>query len=254
MYTVAHIENDYTEKFGVPRQSGLVREVTSRIVFEPEFRNPEALRGLEGFTHLWLIWEFSEAKRRGAESSERAGGGSAADAESGDADAESPAGKCDWRPTVRPPRLGGNTRMGVFATRSPFRPNPIGLSCVELAGVEYDTADGPVILVKGADLMNGTPILDIKPYIPYADCRPEAKGGFTDENEFAKVKVVIPAEIAAKLTPEEAEKLQAVLAQDPRPAYQRAQERAYTFRFSRYDVSFEAREGVLTVTGVRLVK
>ncbi len=144
--------------------------------------------------------------------------------------------------------------MGVFATRSPFRPNPIGLSCVELAGVEYDTADGPVILVKGADLMNGTPILDIKPYIPYADCRPEAKGGFTDENEFAKVKVVIPAEIAAKLTPEEAEKLQAVLAQDPRPAYQRAQERAYTFRFSRYDVSFEAREGVLTVTGVRLVK
>ena len=239
MYTVAHIENDYTEKFGVPRQSGLVREVTSRIVFEPEFRNPEALRGLEGFTHLWLIWEFSEAKRRGADGAVVAG---------------SLADRCDWRPTVRPPRLGGNTRMGVFATRSPFRPNPIGLSCVELAGVEYDTADGPVILVKGADLMNGTPILDIKPYIPYADCRPEAKGGFTDENEFAKVKVVIPEEIGAKMTPEEVSELMAILAQDPRPAYQRAQERAYTFRFSRYDVSFEAREGVLTVTEVRLVK
>ena len=238
MYTVAHIENDYTEKFGVPRQSGLVREVTSRIVFEPEFRNPEALRGLEGFTHLWLIWEFSEAKRRGAEGAVAAG---------------SLADRCDWRPTVRPPRLGGNTRMGVFATRSPFRPNPIGLSCVELAGVEYDTADGPVILVKGADLMNGTPILDIKPYIPYADCRPEAKGGFTDENEFAKVKVVIPEEIGAKMTPEEVSELVAILAQDPRPAYQRAQERAYTFRFSRYDVSFEAREGVLTVTGVRRI-
>ena len=238
MYTVAHIENDYTEKFGVPRQSGLVREVTSRIVFEPEFRNPEALRGLEGFTHLWLIWEFSEAKRRGADGAVAAG---------------SLADRCDWRPTVRPPRLGGNTRMGVFATRSPFRPNPIGLSCVELAGVEYDTADGPVILVKGADLMNGTPILDIKPYIPYADCRPEAKGGFTDENEFAKVKVVIPEEIGAKMTPEEVSELMAILAQDPRPAYQRAQERAYTFRFSRYDVSFKAREGVLTVTGVRRI-
>lgn len=238
MYTVAHIENDYTEKFGVPRQSGLVREVTSRIVFEPEFRNPEVLRGLEGFTHLWLIWEFSEAKRRGAEGAVAAG---------------SLADRCEWRPTVRPPRLGGNTRMGVFATRSPFRPNPIGLSCVELAGVEYDTADGPVILVKGADLMNGTPILDIKPYIPYADCRPEAKGGFTDENEFAKVKVVIPEEIGAIMTPEEVSELMAILAQDPRPAYQRAQERAYTFRFSRYDVSFEARERVLTVTGVRRI-
>ena len=253
MYTIAHIENDYTEKFGVPRQSGLVSEVTSRIVFEPEFRNPEALRGLEGFTHLWLIWEFSEAKRRGTEDSERVGGG-AADSESGTAAAGSPADRCDWRPTVRPPRLGGNTRMGVFATRSPFRPNPIGLSCVELEGVEYDAADGPVILVRGADLMNGTPILDIKPYIPYADCRPDAKGGFTDENEFAKVKVVIPDEIEAKMTPEEAVKLQAVLAQDPRPAYQRAQERAYTFRFGEYDVSFEAHDGVLTVTGVRLVK
>ena len=264
MYTIAHIENDYTEKFGVPRQSGLVSEVTSRIVFEPEFRNPEALRGLEGFTHLWLIWEFSEAKRRGAESSAEQGGGErgcGADAQfegvadnAGTSVAGSLPGKCDWRPTVRPPRLGGNTRMGVFATRSPFRPNPIGLSCVELAGVDYDASDGPVILVRGADLMNGTPILDIKPYIPYADCRPDAKGGFTDENEFAKVKVVIPDEIEAEMTPEEAVKLQAVLAQDPRPAYQRAQDRAYSFRFSRYDVTFRAEGGVLTVTSVKKVK
>ncbi|MBP5331217.1 MAG: tRNA (N6-threonylcarbamoyladenosine(37)-N6)-methyltransferase TrmO [Lachnospiraceae bacterium] len=245
MYTIAHIENDYTEKFGVPRQSGLVSEVTSRIVFEPEFRNPEALRGLEGFTHIWLIWEFSEAKRRGSQDAVNASEGNAS---------ETAENKCDWRPTVRPPRLGGNARMGVFATRSPFRPNPIGLSCVELASVEYDSPDGPVIYVKGADLMNGTPILDIKPYIPYADCKPGAKGGFTDENEFEKVEAVIPDEIAAVLTPEEAAGLKAVLEQDPRPAYQRAQDRAYSFRFSRYDVTFRAEGGVLTVTSVKKVK
>ena len=245
MYTIAHIENDYTEKFGVPRQSGLVSEVASRIVFEPEFRNPEALRGLEGFTHIWLIWEFSEAKRRGSQDAENASEGNAS---------ETAENKCDWRPTVRPPRLGGNARMGVFATRSPFRPNPIGLSCVELASVEYDSPDGPVIYVKGADLMNGTPILDIKPYIPYADCKPGAKGGFTDENEFEKVEAVKPDEIAAVLTPEEAAGLKAVLEQDPRPAYQRAQDRAYSFRFSRYDVTFRAEGGVLTVTSVKKVK
>lgn len=245
MYTIAHIENDYTEKFGVPRQSGLVSEVTSRIVFEPEFRNPEALRGLEGFTHIWLIWEFSEAKRRGSLEAMNASEGEAS---------ETAENKCDWRPTVRPPRLGGNARMGVFATRSPFRPNPIGLSCVELASVEYDTPDGPVIYVKGADLMNGTPILDIKPYIPYADCKPGAKGGFTDENEFEKVEAVIPDEIASVLTPEEAAGLKAVLEQDPRPAYQRAQDRAYSFRFSKYDVTFRAEGGVLTVTSVKKVK
>ncbi|MBR5968288.1 MAG: tRNA (N6-threonylcarbamoyladenosine(37)-N6)-methyltransferase TrmO [Lachnospiraceae bacterium] len=246
MYTIAHIENDYTEKFGVPRQSGLVSEVTSRVVFEPEFRNPEALRGLEGFTHIWLIWEFSEAKRRG--SSERG------DAAGGDAAGTTGWDKCDWRPTVRPPRLGGNTRMGVFATRSPFRPNPLGLSCVELAGVEYDTPDGPVILVRGADLMNGTPIFDIKPYIPYADCRPEAKGGFTDENEFEKVKAVIPEEIMAVLSAEEAAGLKSVLEQDPRPAYQRGQVRAYTFKYAKYDVTFMAEDGILTVTSVKKVK
>ena len=229
MYTIAHIENDYTGKFGVPRQSGLVSEVTSLIVFEPEFRNADALRGLESFTHIWLIWEFSEAKRRGAEEEN------------------------DWRPTVRPPRLGGNTRIGVFATRSPFRPNPIGLSCVELEGIEYETERGPVIRVKGADLMNGTPILDIKPYIPYADCRPEAGGGFTDETGFEKVEVVLPDEVAGLLTAEEAAGLKAVLAQDPRPAYQRGQERAYTFRFSRYDVSFAAKGGILTVTGIKRI-
>ena len=243
MYTIAHVENNYTGKFGVPRQSGLVSEVTSLIVFEPEFRNPDALRGLEDFTHIWLIWEFSEAKRRGAQAP--------ADAEEGSAEETPDDNKCDWRPTVRPPRLGGNTRIGVFATRSPFRPNPIGLSCVELEGVEYDTERGPVIKVRGADLMNGTPILDIKPYIPYADCRPEAGGGFTDENGFETVEVVIPEEIAGILTAEEAAGLRSVLAQDPRPGYQRGPERTYTFSFSKYDVSFAAKDRVLTVTGIK---
>ncbi len=248
MHTIAHIENDYTGKFGVPRQSGLVSEVTSLIVFEPEFRNPDALRGLEDFTHIWLIWEFSEAKRRGGNGSEPGGEAKRrpTDSEVGEKDEQ-----CGWRPTVRPPRLGGNTRIGVFATRSPFRPNPIGLSCVELEGVEYDTERGPVIKVKGADLMNGTPIFDIKPYIPYADCRPEAGGGFTDENGFETVDVVIPEEIAGLLTAEEAAGLRSVLAQDPRPAYQRGQERTYTFCFSKYDVTFAAKDRVLTVTGIK---
>ena len=248
MYTIAHIENDYTEKFGVPRQSGLVNEVSSRIVFEQEFRNPEALRGLEGFTHIWLIWEFSEAKRRGEKEKTVAGESAAACGVAGDASSEQ---KCEWRPTVRPPRLGGNVRMGVFATRSPFRPNPIGLSCVELEAVEYNTADGPVIRVKGADLMNGTPILDIKPYIPYADCKTDAKGGFTDENEFEKMEVVIPEEIGEKLEEKETAELIGVLAQDPRPAYQRGQKREYSFAFSHYDITFLAREKEIIVTGIR---
>ena len=227
MYTIAHVENNYTEKFAVPRQSGLVNEVVSRIVFEPEFRAADALRGLEGFSHLWIIWVFSEAKRRGGKE------------------------ECDWRPTVRPPRLGGNERLGVFATRSPFRPNPIGLSCVEIVKVEENTPEGPVITVKGADLMNGTPILDIKPYIPYADCKPDAKGGFTDENEFGKTVVNIPEEFVNILGKEKAVQLKAVLEQDPRPAYQREQERTYTFKFSKYDVSFLAEGNRLTVTNVK---
>ncbi len=251
MYTIAHVENVYSEKFGVPRQSGLVNEVESRIVFEPEFRVPEALRGREKFSHLWLSWVFDRAERRGRDDSlQSADIPESTRSESGLPGEE----KCDWRPTVRPPRLGGNARMGVFATRSPFRPNPIGLSCVELERIENDAKDGPVIIVRGADLMNGTPILDIKPYIPYADCKGEATGGFTDETTFNTVDVHIPDELVRKLGGEEAEKLKAVLGQDPRPAYQREQERAYTFRFSRYDVSFLAENGALKVTSVRLVK
>ncbi len=226
MYTIAHIENNYTEKFAVPRQSGLVNEVVSRIVFEPEFRVTEAIRGMEGFSHLWIIWVFSEAKRRGGTE------------------------ECDWKPTVRPPRLGGNERLGVFATRSPFRPNPIGLSCVEIVKVEENTPCGPVITVKGADLMNGTPILDIKPYIPYADCRPDARGGFTEEKEFEKTVVNIPEEFAKILGNDKVLQLKAVLEQDPRPAYQREQERTYTFKFAEYDVSFHAKGRELTVENV----
>ncbi len=227
MYTIAHIENNYIEKFAIPRQSGLVDEVESRIIFEPEFRAAEALRGLEGFSHLWIIWVFSEAKRRGGNEN------------------------CEWKPTVRPPRLGGNERMGVFATRSPFRPNPIGLSCVEIVKVEENTPDGPVITVKGADLMNGTPILDIKPYIPYADCKPDATGGFTDETEFSRTVVEIPGEFANILGSVNTGQLKAVLEQDPRPAYQRNREKTYTFKFSIYDISFIAEGNRLTVTNVK---
>ncbi|MBR2823815.1 MAG: tRNA (N6-threonylcarbamoyladenosine(37)-N6)-methyltransferase TrmO [Clostridia bacterium] len=204
---IARIENDYTTKFGVPRQSGLVEEVLSRIVFTPGYRAAEALRGVEGFSHLWLIWGFHEAKQE------------------------------DWHPTVRPPRLGGNIRIGVFATRSPYRPNPLGLSCVRLAGIEK-TERGMTLLVSGADLMNGTPIFDIKPYLPQSDCRPEATGGFTDEKEKRRVKVAIPEEAGRRFSPEELEALRAVLAEDPRPAYQEDPERIYAFEFAGKRVRF----------------
>ena len=246
MYTIAHIENNYTEKFAIPRQSGLVDEVESRIIFEPEFRVAEALRGLEGFSHLWLIWVFSEAKRRGGKDDTQKAGEKSCGINEGEE------GDNTWRPTVRPPRLGGNERMGVFATRSPFRPNPIGLSCVEIEKVEENTPEGPVITVKGADLMNGTPILDIKPYIPYADCKPAAVGGFTDETDFKKLEIVIPEEIANRLGEDMTAQIKAVLEQDPRPAYQREQsDRTYTFKFSKYDISFNVRERVLSVTNVK---
>ena len=172
LHIIARIHSDFPTKFGIPRQSGLVEELKATIVFEPEYRNPDALRGLEGFSHLWLIWQFSQAVRK------------------------------DWSPTVRPPRLGGNTRMGVFATRSPFRPNPLGLSCVGLEGVELHTPQGPVIHVTGADLMDGSPIYDIKPYIPYADCRPQAVGGFASAPKEATLEVDIPPELLAQV-PEE---------------------------------------------------
>ena len=216
MKVIARIRNPYDGKFGVPRQSGLVDQVVSTIVFEPEYRVAEALRGIEAFSHLWLIWAFDRAERE------------------------------EWSPTVRPPRLGGNQRIGVFASRSPYRPNAIGLSCVKLLAVEKGR-EGTVLKVGGADLMNGTPIYDIKPYLPYADCKPEATGGFTDRIEKRTVQVEIPEELAQKLSAEELETLKAVLREDPRPAYQNDPERIYAFEFGGRHVEFKVQEGILQV-------
>lgn len=217
---IAHIETDFPEKFGIPRQSGLV-ETSARIVFLPEFRNPEALRGMEGYSHLWLLWEFSEAKREG------------------------------WSPTVRPPRLGGNTRMGVFATRSPFRPNPIGLSVVKIDKIEFSTPRGPVIHVLGADLMDGTPIFDIKPYLPYVDSKPEATNGFALSQTEGTLEVSFPAELLARIPEEKRQALTEVLAQDPRPQYQNDPERVYTMSFGGFEVSFCVEGKRLLVTEIR---
>ena len=216
MKIIARIRNAYDGKFGVPRQSGLVEEVVSTIVFEPEYRVTEALRGIEEFSHLWLIWAFDRAERE------------------------------EWSPTVRPPRLGGNQRVGVFATRSPYRPNAIGLSCVKLLAVEKGK-EGTVLKIAGADLMNGTPIYDIKPYLPYADYRPEATGGFTDRAAKRTVQVHIPDEIAGEMNPEDREALKAVLRQDPRPAYQDDPERVYAFEFGGKHVEFRVEKDLLTV-------
>ncbi len=221
MKPIAYIRSDFPAKFGIPRQAGLVAELKAQVVFEPEFRNPEALRGIDGFSHLWLIWEFSQNRREG------------------------------WSPTVRPPRLGGNVRMGVFATRSPFRPNPIGLSCVQLDRVEWDGPQGPVLRVLGADLMDGTPIYDIKPYVPYADCRPEATQGFAPPDTNRRLEVEIPEELLNRVPETHRAALQGVLAQDPRPAYQRDPERIYGFGFAGLEVRFSVQDGVLRVEEVR---
>lgn len=217
---VAHIRSDFQQKFGIPRQSGLVDALEADIIFTPEFRDPEALRGLEGFSHLWLIWEFSQARR------------------------------AKWSPTVRPPRLGGNQRMGVFATRSPFRPNPMGLSCVKLKEVRLHTPDGPVIRVTGADLLDGTPIYDIKPYLPYADCKPEAVGGFASAPKEATLTVTLPPELEEKVPEAKRAALRGVLAQDPRPSYQDDPERVYGMGFAGLDVRFRVAGGRLTVVEV----
>lgn len=217
---IARIRTDFQEKFGIPRQSGLVSELTGEIVFEPKYRNPDALRGIEGFSHLWLIWEFSEAKRE------------------------------KWSATVRPPRLGGNARMGVFATRSPFRPNPLGLSCVKLEGVEYDEIRGPVVRVSGVDMLDGTPIYDIKPYVPHADLRAEAVGGFADARRDYAVKVEFPEALLAKVPEEKRGALTGVLAGDPRPSYQDDPERVYGFGFAGVEIKFKVENGVLTVCDV----
>ena len=218
---IARMHSDFATKFGIPRQSGLVEELRSTIVFEPEYRNADALRGIEGFSHLWIIWQFSEAVRS------------------------------DWSPTVRPPRLGGNTRMGVFATRSPFRPNHLGLSCVKLLGVEETEEFGTVLHVGGADLMDGTPIFDIKPYVPYADCYPDALEGFTAPGQDYLLEVEIPAELLNRIPEDRRGALKGVLAQDPRPSYQRDPERVYGFGFAGLEIKFSVRDDVLTVLDVQ---
>lgn len=214
---IARMKSDFPAKFGIPRQSGLVESLHSTIIFEPEFRNPDALRGIEGFTHLWLIWQFSE-------------------------NVNTP-----WNPTVRPPRLGGNTRMGVFATRSPFRPNGLGLSCVKLLGVEQTAQHGTVIHVAGADLMDGTPIFDIKPYIPYSDSHPNAAGGFTDTAGDFLLSVEIPECLLLKVPEDKRDALKGVLSHDPRPSYQHDSDRIYGLSFSGFDIRFQVTNNVLTV-------
>lgn len=217
MRPIAHIRTPFPAKFGIPRQSGILDMLESRIVFEKAYRNQDSLRGLSDFSHIWLLWVFSESVRE------------------------------DWSPTVRPPRLGGNTRMGVFATRSPFRPNPIGLSCVKLVRIE-----GNELVVAGADLMDGTPILDIKPYLPFADSRPEATGGFAEPLREYALEVCFPEELLAKVPPQYQAPLKEILAQDPRPAYQQDPHRIYGFPFTELEIRFTVREGVLTVVSVEL--
>lgn len=221
IHPIARMHSDFSSKFGIPRQSGLVQQLESTIVFEPAYRNADALRGIEGFTHLWLIWQFSEAVRQ------------------------------DWSPTVRPPRLGGNTRMGVFATRSPFRPNNLGLSCVQLLGVETTQDVGTVLHVGGADLLDGTPIFDIKPYIPYADCHPEATGGFTDSAGDFLLSVDFPPNLLNRLPAGKREAAAAVLSHDPRPSYQRTPGRVYGLSFAGYDIRFTVEENHLQVLDVQ---
>ncbi|MBR0037616.1 MAG: tRNA (N6-threonylcarbamoyladenosine(37)-N6)-methyltransferase TrmO [Bacteroidales bacterium] len=218
MNPIAHIETDFGSKFGVPRQSGLVPELIGRIVFEPAYRVPEAFRGLEGFSHIWLLWDFSEAHHDG------------------------------WSPTVRPPRLGGNVRVGVFATRSPFRPNPIGLSCVQLDRIELDSPDGPVLWVRGADLMNGTPIFDIKPYLPFTDSHPEASGGFTQQTlQQPELEVEFAPEVERLLPADKLEALRKVLAADPRPHYQHDDNRVYGLEFNALNVHFTIKKEKISV-------
>lgn len=217
---IARIESDFPEKFGIPRQSGIVPALRSSIRFEPEFRNADALRGLDGFSHLWLLWIFSENVRD------------------------------TWKPTVRPPRLGGNTRLGVFATRSSFRPNPIAMSCVKIEEIRLEGCDGPEIVVSGADLMDGTPIVDIKPYLPYADAISDAKGGFATAVAEDKLPVVVPAELADALPAGKMDALREVLAQDPRPHYQDDPERVYGFPFAGKEIKFKVNEKGLSVVSI----
>ena len=216
---IAHVRSDFATKFAIPRQSGIVEELTAEIVFEPEFRSPECLRGIEGYSHLWLLWNFSANREEG------------------------------WNPTVRPPRLGGNVRMGVFATRSPYRPNPIGLSSVKLLEVVFDSPEGPLLRIGGADLMDGTPILDIKPYVA-SDCHPEARLGFTGQVEKRTVTVRCGEERLCRLPEEKRAALLGILSQDPRPAYQDDPQRSYGFVFAGHEIRFQVAGTELTVTDI----
>lgn len=218
---IAYIRTSFPEKFGIPRQSGLASNLKARVVFEPQYRNADAVRGLEGFSHIWLIWEFSANRKSG------------------------------WQPTVRPPRLGGNAHMGVFATRSPFRPNPLGLSCVELESIDADASDGPVLVVRGADLMDGTPVYDIKPYIKYADSRPHALCGYVEKLHERRLKVVIPSEMADGMMDKSImPSLVEVLQLDPRPSYHDDPERIYGLSFEGLNVRFRVSDGILEVVGI----
>lgn len=221
MRPIAHIRTDFSEKFGIPRQSGLVESLKGRVVFAPEFCDPSAFRGLEAFSHVWLIWHFSEAVRD------------------------------TWSPTVRPPRLGGNTRVGVFATRSPFRPNHLGLSCVRLEEIVYDEADGPVLIVSGIDMLDGTPIFDVKPYIPVADCRTDAAEGYTAETRRHALAVTFDCEGTHFLTKTEYDALVGILANDPRPGYDDDPTKEYGLTFARCDVGFFVKEGTAHVIRLR---
>ncbi|MBQ9851092.1 MAG: tRNA (N6-threonylcarbamoyladenosine(37)-N6)-methyltransferase TrmO [Clostridia bacterium] len=220
---IAHIKSDFSSKFGIPRQSGLIDELEATVIFEPEFRNPDALRGIEGYSHIWLLWLFSECAEK------------------------------EWSPTVRPPRLGGNKRMGVFASRSPFRPNSIGLSCVKLLGVEETENHGHILRVSGADLLDGTPIIDIKPYLPYVDSHPEASGGFALQEKEGSLEVDFPEHLMSDIPQDKRKALTAVLKQDPRPQYQDDAERIYGLEFAGYDVRFRIADKVLTVVEVEKI-
>lgn len=220
MHIIARVRSEFPEKFGIPRQSGLA-DTTAQIVFEPPYRNADALRGIEGFSHLWLIWQFSGTERQG------------------------------WSPTVRPPKLGGNRRMGVFATRSPFRPNPVGLSSVRLMNIQWHTPEGPVLQIAGADLMDGTPVLDIKPYLAYTDSHPEATGGFSVPAGRNRLQVVCPAEYLTLLPESRRQAFLDILALDPRPGYQQDPERVYGFSFAGYEIRFTVAQEVLTVRSVK---
>lgn len=223
MKIIARIHSDFKEKFGIPRQSGIADELTARIVFEPEYRVSEALRGIDGYSHLWLIWQFSEAVRE------------------------------DWSPTVRPPRLGGNKRMGVFATRSPYRPNPIGLSSVKLVEIEHTKSEGDVLIVSGADLLDGTPIYDIKPYLPFTDSHPEAVAGFSESVREYALNVDFCKELLSKIDISKQNALIKILEHDPRPSYQDDPEREYGMRFADYEIFFRVLDDTLTVTRVEVI-